>query len=457
MRCRLTTISLRACIAAPAAILLAAMLCSQQPAAASQPSETQLASYEAGSETERVKLLLHLAKNGKHDQAEWLLQKYPLQGPHAANRKFYIDGLVLKARRDYTGAVGKFRSALADDPKLTMVRAELAQTLVILQQDDSALHHLRQLATDAPSDEEARGIKSFIDQVDARSPFKFNAWIAAAPTSNINNGISKKKVYDANEEGFDPGESRKQSKAVGMAAGVNAAFSRRLGNDFTLVAGINHETRLYDNADYNSFSFSESVELRYLLERGHIGIGAVSSQSIDKETVRPNFVSYGPRVSLHYGIDQKNTVTLTGVYEWRDSINDLADGNALFLDASLTHGFTSGFSVTALAGYDKVTSQLGFSSFQTWTGGLSVYKELPMGITASVAAQLRYSEFDAPQGILGLREDWRTSGNLTLTKRDLNILGFAPSLNYSYSLNQSSIFLYDYDNHAIDLRFTKDF
>jgi outer membrane protein len=44
-----------------------------------------------------------------------------------------------------------------------------------------------------------------------------------------------------------------------------------------------------------------------------------------------------------------------------------------------------------------------------------------------------------------------------LTKRDLNIFGFAPSLEYTYTDNISNISLFDYDSHAIDFRLTKDF
>ena len=457
MRRRLTIEKLWERIAAPAAVLLAALLCSAQPATASQPSEAQLASYEAGSETERVKLLLHLAKNGNTEQVEWLLQHYPLQGPHAANRMLYFEGLILKARRDYTGAVEKFRSALADDPKLTMVRAELAQTLVILEEDDSAAHHLRLLAADAPTEQEALGIKSFIDQVDARSPFKYNVWLSAAPTSNINNGTTNQKVYDALNHEWVTGENNKEKRAFGATTGFNAAFNRRLSNDFSLVAGAGGELRLYNLSDFNSLSFSESVEVRRLFERGHLALGMVSSQSVDMESKDITFISYGPRAALKYALNKNNSLNISGIHEWRDSVNDSADGTALMLDASLNHGFSSSFSTTLLAGYDRVKTQIAYNSYQTWMGGVSFYKELPMGITADVGAQVRYSEFDAPQGFFGLREDWRATGNLALTKRDLNILGFAPSLNYSYSYNDSSIGLYDYDNHSIDMRFTKDF
>ena len=42
---------------------------------------------------------------------------------------------------------------------------------------------------------EAQGIRSFIDAIDARRPFTFNAYVSVAPSTNVNNGSSIEKVY----------------------------------------------------------------------------------------------------------------------------------------------------------------------------------------------------------------------------------------------------------------------
>jgi tetratricopeptide (TPR) repeat protein len=157
---------------------LCALNCFVSPVVlAAVPNTQQLVSYEQATEIERVKLLLHLAKTGDVEAVDVLLAKYPLQGPHANNRALFIEGLLLKSQGKLTQAAEKFRAALAQDPSLTLVRSELAQTLVELQEDDSAKHQLQLLAADAPSEEAASGIRSFIDQVDARTPFKFSGYV----------------------------------------------------------------------------------------------------------------------------------------------------------------------------------------------------------------------------------------------------------------------------------------
>lgn len=460
MRLHLTIENLRECLLAPATALLLLMV---QPAHATSPNEAQLASYQEASETERVKLILHLAKNGKHDQAEWLLQNYPLQGPHAANRTFYLDGLILKARGDHTGAVKKFRAALADDPSLTLVRADLAQTLVVLEQDDSAVYHLKQLAAAAPTEDEAKGVRSFMERVDERSPVKKSLWIAVAPTSNVNYGARNPLLakLDNGSEFTAP----KPAKAFGVAGGASIGYSKRLGNDFSVVAGIGLQGTVYEDSQYSSAAIGESLEIRRIFERGYLGLGLVASQAFNVDETAIASLSYGPKVTARVNVNKNMTVTASAQYDWRDYNDDYtsgSDGTALSLSADVTHYFSPGFSATLLGSYSDVNAGDGYKTYQSLNGGLAVHKELPWGITADVSANYSQSNFDGLMpgiyGVLfGLREDWRVTSSLELTKRDFNILGFAPAVSYTYTFNESTVPLYDFDNHAVDLRFTKDF
>jgi outer membrane protein len=446
---------------APAALFCASLVLAvtNGPAQATPaPNETQLAAYEAAPETERVQLLIHLAKSGAHDQAESLLQQFPLQGQHAANRTLYLEGLILKARRDYTGATEKFRAALASDPSLTLVRADLAQTLVILEQDDSAVYHLKQLAAGAPNEAAAKDLQDFMQMVDERSPFKRSFWIAAAPTTNANLGSTSTSSLLPGWTAAAP------EKAAGVSAGANVGFSKRIGNDYAIAAGAGLNGSVYDDEDYNALSFNQSLEVRRLTERGHIGVGIATSQVAHVQDKTWSSYAYGPRVSVRHAINQRTSVNGSAAFEWRDYNEDYnvgSDGTALLLNAEATHVLGNGFSITGSAGFTDVNAENDWKAYHTVSGGLSMRKELPLGITAELSGKLDYSVFDGPLMFgpidLGIREDWKTVASVELTKRDLNILGFAPALNYTYTNNDSSIFLYNYDSHAVDVRFTKDF
>jgi outer membrane protein len=425
-----------------------------------EPTPQQISEYEASNEKTRVNLLIHLSKSGQHELAASLLKRYPLTGNFARNRTIFIEGLILHGRGNLTGAAQKYRSALANDPSLTLVRSELAQTLFELQEDDSAKHHLSLLMAEAPSEAEAKGIRSFIDTIDARRPFTFNTYISLAPSTNVNNGSSLKTIYDpfGGQITIDP-DSRKKS-GVGLSTGASAGYAKRLGNDFSFVMGGSANAYLYDKKVYNSLGTSESAELRYIYDGGHLGFGMVASQTTKSDASGFSYYSYGPRVSLQKDFTPRDQLNLSSVYEWRNyPDNSLNDGTALMVDGSFNHAFTADLNVSVNAGFDRIISGIDYNSYRSYSAGLGLYKELPYGITTNLHGEYSTSNFDAMLGFpyFLVRKDKRYTGTISLTKRDFNIWGYAPALEYTYLYNHSNIANYEFDSHALDFRLTKDF
>jgi tetratricopeptide (TPR) repeat protein len=425
-----------------------------------EPSAQQVSEYQASTETTRVKLLIRLAKSGQHELAASLLKRYPLTEKFGKNRQLFVEGLILKARGNLTGAAKNYRAALADDPSLTLVRAELAQTLFILQEDESAKHHLNLLVAEAPNEYEAQGIRSFIDTIDARRPFTFNAYVSVAPSTNVNNGSSNKTIY-APLWGVDmdiDDDSREQS-GIGFSTGLSAGYSRRLGNDFSLVLGGGFNASIYTDSSYNMYGASQSAELRYLLTGGFLGAGLVASENMKNDEIGLSYYSYGPRVSLQKALTPQDRINLSSVYEWRTYPDtSTSDGTALMIDGSWNHAFDSSLTASLSAGYDRIKTELDFTSYETYSGGFGLYKELSKGITVDLNGEVRFSEFDAMHPIAGVvREDTRLIGTVAITKRDFNIWGYAPAIEYTYVYNDSNISLYEFDSHAVDFRLSKNF
>jgi outer membrane protein len=427
---------------------------------AAVPNAQQRAAYEQAPEIERVKLLLRLAKSGDVAAVETLLAAHPLQGAHANNRLLFIEGLLLKSKGKLKEAAEKFRTALAQDPSLTLVRSELAQTLVELQEDDSAKHHLQLLAAEAPTEEAASGIRSFIEQVDSRTPFKFNGYVSLAPSTNLNSGSKHDTIYAPGVgQTFDINSSSKAKSGFGVAGGMNAAYTKRLGNDLSFVAAGGANVRLYDDKDFNSYGLSQSAEIRHLVEHGYFGLGAVSSQSLKKDKVGVSYVSYGPRLSTSLQVTAQDHLSSSGTYEWRNYLDTKGlEGSALMLNGAWTHAFDASLNATVFAGHDIIKSDTLGASYTSTSGGLAVYKELTYGLTARLTGEIERSNFEDFDALsLAYRQDTRLTGSIEITKRDFNILGFAPALSYSYTDNLSNINLYDYNTHAVDFRLTKDF
>jgi outer membrane protein len=437
----------------------------------------QAAAYEGADETARVQLLLQLAKSGQHETAAMLLERYPLAGEHAANRTLFIKGLILRGRGDLKGAAALYRDALADDPSLTLVRQELAQTLVLMGENDSAKHQLNRLIADAPTEEEVQGVRAFIDTLDARTPWKFSTYISAAPSTNVNNGsTSNKLVYvdDGNiigiGEGFEdgvatggtlgPNDNSRAKSGIGMAVGGNAGFTKQLDRKFLFVLGLGADGRVYDDKEFNSLATSQSAELRYLINNGTIGAGLVSSQSLRTDAIGWSYYSFGPRVSVFKQLSAQDRASATAIYELRRYVDvPNANGYAFMVDADWQHAFSADLAVTVSASYDRISEpELDYKSFHSYGAGLSIYKELPYGFTADLRGDYRFAHFDSLLPNYNKKHrDHQAAGAVRLTKRDWDIWGYAPALDYTYVRNFSNINLYDFDSHTVELTLTKDF
>ncbi len=310
-------------------------------AAAETIPKEAMVQYQTFSEAERVRTLINLAKSGQQDVALQLLQQVPLQGDHSANRTLYIEGLILRADGKLTAATAKFRAALADDPKLTLVRSDLAETLYALEQDDSAKHHLKLLEAEAPDEQAALGIRSFIEEIDTRRPYTINAYVALAPTSNINSGTRKKTVYSpAFGTNLIIDDASREKGALGVAVGVNGSFNRRLGDDIRAIISGNIEARVYDDSDYNSLATSQAFELRRTYAGGHFSFGAVSSQDFSVPNQEMSYFSYGPRIALEHGFTPQDYINASALFEWRDYSNsDDQNAEVLTLNTEFTHAF----------------------------------------------------------------------------------------------------------------------
>ena len=306
---------------------------------------------------------------------------------------------------------------------------------------------------------EAQGIRSFIDTIDARRPFTFNAYVSVAPSTNVNNGSSNKTIYvPLWGVEMDIDDASREQSGVGFSTGLSAGYSHRLGNDFSLVMGGGVNASIYTDSDYNVYNASQSAELRYLLSGGFLGAGLVASENLKNDEIGLSYYSYGPRVSLQKAISPKDRLNLSSVYEWRTYPDTpTSDGTALMIDGSWNHAFDSSLTTSLSGGYDRIKTEIDYNSYETYSGGFGLYKELPKGITVNLNGELRLSEFDALHPVGVVRKDERYTGSIALTKRDFNIWGYAPALEYTYVYNNSNISLYEFDSHSLDFKLSKDF
>ena len=421
-------------------------------AVAGLASQQQLESFAQLEDKGRLRLLVDLIRSGQHELAEELLRTRPFTGPFAANRALFVEGMILRAKGDREAAVRNYRAALSRDPSLTLVRMELAHTLYELGEDDGAKHHLELLMSAAPSPEHARSLRSFVDAIDARRPWRANAYVSIAPSTNVYGGTTNDTYY---WNGI-PFEFRGQETGVGLAGGLNGAYVKRFGPRLSGIVAGGVDGRKYEDADFDTALVSQSAELRFENPRGHVGIGATAWEQWRGDGGE-NF-SYGPRITALHRFTPSLIARGSLSADRRDYEDDNRDGFHLTAEGRLTTVIDPTLSIYGLGSIEYEKTELASTDYVAQTLGFGVYREFSHGLTFGGEVSLRHEGYEGDFSILGEpREDWRGNVTMNLTKRDFTIFGYAPVVEYSYTRNMSNVPFFEYDAHGLDFRLTKAF
>jgi hypothetical protein len=433
-------------------ILVAGFTLPRLSAIAGLATEEQRAAYGQLDEAGRLRLLIYLVRSGQHELASELLRFQPLSGPFAHNRSLFVEGMILRARGDRQAAVRNFRAALSRDPSLTLVRMELAQTLYELGEDAGAKHHLELLMSAAPSAEHARSLRSFVDAIDARRPWRANAYVSVAPSTNIYGGTTNETYY---WNGI-PFKFKGQDSGVGLAGGVNGAYIKRFGPRVAGIAAGGIDARKYQDSDFDTAVFSQSLELRREGPAGYLGIGATAWQQMFGDG--DPYFSFGPRVTALRRFAPWLYARGSAMADQRYYGDEHRDGYHLTAEGRLTAVIDPTLTVYGLGMLEFEKTGLESADYLAQTLGVGIYREFSHGLTFGGEIWLRHEGYQGDFSILDEpREDWRGNVTLNLTKRDFTIFGYAPVIEYSYTVNDSNVPFFDFDAHGLDFRLTKAF
>lgn len=389
-----------------------------------------------------------LVQAGRFDEAKPLVTALG-QAPGLAMESHFLAGMIAVETGEVDTAIDQFRASLAADPKQTRVRLELARALMMRHKDGSAAYHFRLAAQDQALTPEIRAtIQSQQGLLRDRRPWRITTEFGLAPDTNITNGTRAETIdlivgNQALPLTLD--ESARQRSGLGQTARFSAGYRFKVGERGALLIdgdaqGVNYEGIAAD--DYTvqlaagpEFRPSEGLSLSLQglgLRRWFGGMTAVTQ--------------YGARLSAERTLDPSQRIGLT---------IDARRSESAFQDAY------TGWNVAAYATYERViarsliasaslfarTDQLGEKAYSSNEFGLSagIGGELSHGINAGITATASRAVFGAPLLALSTepRGDWRLSGRIYAGLRSLRLMGFSPSVSYLYTLNASSLTLYE--------------
>ncbi len=381
--------------------------------------------------------------------------------PEMAMETHFLTGFVDAETGDLNAAAKEFRAVLRERPDVTRARLELARVLMLQHKDAAADHHFRLAEEDKDLPPEIqRTISDARSIIRNRKNWNFNIDVGFAPDSNINNATSARlvnSIYGNNTIELDDEARRK--KGIGQTLGLSGGVRLRMSDGLAMLI----------DAD-----------------------GQVINQKGKSADDISALLAAGPELTLKN--DARISVQALGVKRWYGGRDAQSGGGArLSYQQNLTHGQRIGFQLdarkvssgfggayggwqtSANATYERVVDRsliasatlfvrreslhLDAYSNTEFGGSLGIGGELPHGINAGLSAGISRVLFDAPLMILSPddRKDWRFNGRVYIGARSIRLLGFSPSLTYTYNRADSSLDLYRTTRHRLQIGLARYF
>lgn len=402
-----------------------------------------------------------LLKQGESDAAERLLGRIAPGSKIEAAKMLFYRGAIHKARGRLADAAALYRQLLADNPEFARVRLELAHTLFLAGEDDGAKHHFDLLlGSSITQPQVAEAARSFINTIDGRRRWSFSAHASLAPSTNLNQG-SDTRVVIVNGLPLTIAERNRAKSGIGVIAGLQAGYALPITDQVDLISSAGASIKRYETNYFNESFATLSFGPRWRTGWGSLGLYGL----VEQRWLADNYYSgaYGAMVSAILRVGGRDTlagdlVCQHRLYDrdWLGSNLGYQDGNACSITARYERPIDTQTVLRLIGGAGAERTGLRHLDNEYVQAGVGLYRELPFATTIYLQGLHRFTRYGADYpGFAEARADHRTDLTLSLTKRDLVVMGFAPTLQYTYTLNSSSIPLHDFDAHGVNLNFTR--
>ena len=346
---------------------------------------------------------------------------------------------------------------LARNPDLPRVRLDLALAYFQAGEDGNAAHHFR-LALgddDLPAIVRARAL-AFLDLIRRRKSWSITGSVAIQPDSNINAATSARQV-----ELFglpaSLSEDARQTSGVGVSANISGGYEARISPDrrFRVAGGL--RTRSYPEDQFNERIVSLRTGPRFLFEKFDLR----PEVTVQQRWLGGNTYSraLGIELSGNWAIGDAWRLGASLGRDWNDYKTFLGEGTIDSVGVNLAHALGKATQLQADTAFRRETLDRDAYSWRQFLVGLSASRELPWGFVLSGGPIYRWREYGAPLVSLSreARRDRTLAGRITVSNRNVELLGFMPEITLRHERRESNVALYDYTRTVGEIGVVRSF
>ncbi len=370
------------------------------------------------------------------------------QAPGFTLQTRFLTGFIAAQTGRFAEAAAQYRAILADDPRQTAVRLELAKTMLALHKPAAADRQFRIAEQDADLPPEVlRTIRTVRDTIRSARAWQLDVSIGIAPDSNINNATAVDAITVMLGNTPIPltlDERAKQHSGLGETGQVSARLRLPIAKKISVLAdfdasGTNYSGSAFDDyvvqaAAGGEYRFSDrtSASLEAVGAQRWFGGSAVSRQ-IGAKGGAQTILGTKRRVGVQIDIRRTTALFDRGYSGWQG-------GFYLTYEQSLTPAVV--VSASPFVRHDWL-NEPAYSNTEVGAN-VGIGGELPLGINFGLSGGVSRARYDAPIPLFDAapRRDWRLVGRATIGNRKIRVLGLSPQISWSLTRIDSSLQLY---------------
>ncbi len=369
----------------------------------------------------------------------------------------FILGQAFNALQLHEEATDVFRGILVHYPELVRVRLELARSLFLLREDAVADYHFRMaLAGDLPELVQ-QNVHRYLQAIRNRRRWSLDFRATAVGNSNVNLAPTIRQIEMGPGVWILDRDARERS-GYGISTQLFGEYRQPLEDDLLLRIGGFADHTHYSDTDFNDTIVGGHLGPHFILpERRTLTLLASGYQ----RWYGGHDLNYAIGPAIEFSMEPSERIRVAARLEHSFIQYDTAtdyDGRltSLLIRPLFILSPTSFVSTTLGIAYDRTEAE-DLRNLQ-YRIGIGYQKDFSHGFTWGIQPDYRYVRYDHEWASFGTRrEDHILTFRTNILNRKIDWFGFTPVLSYLYQNRESTIDLYEFDQHRFDFALTRQF
>lgn len=372
------------------------------------------------------------------------------------NEAQFLIGMIDIANKDYPAAISRFRRILVSDPDAVRVRLELGRAFFLNDDYNNARRQfLFARAGNVPAIVR-KNIDRYLVAIRSLRTMKYSFSLSLASDTNLNAGPSADTITVYGLP-FQLSKSLRANSGIGLAMDAAAEYAPRLSKRLKWRIGTQIHRAQYRYTEFDDMTMTVYTGPHLTLKKWDFNLLGTAARRWYGNRVYTNI--FGGSISSTYFVTSRfgiGTALAINRLNYMRYTPQSGTGGNVSLSTFYTPSTSSILSARATLGRQNAKDKAFANHLQQFK--LSMTKELGSGFTVTASPMYSRIAYDAPLAAFDRRRvDHQLVGTLMLLNRKIDILGITPRILYAYTDNASSIPLYRYTKHRVEIGLTTQF